>query len=87
MSYANTAHCDNCDRPKGQTNHWLQVRVHGSRIIVEPLEPKSHGVQHACGDGCAIKLVSVALAKPAEPIEFPILSDEEVTVCEQAKSG
>ena len=62
-----TSYCDECGRPKGETNHWwkLEANIQKKSMFISPLEiptdnfPKDRYIQlKACGLECLAKLES-----------------------------
>jgi hypothetical protein len=64
--------CDVCERSKGATNHWFLsvARRHPALLFVlaawDELAAKEPGVGHLCGEGCALRALSRALAEAKE---------------------
>ena len=67
MSYQSTAHCDVCNEPRRQTNHWFQIRLTHRQIAVQPFTEGARGVLHLCGETCLARMVTRHAASLFKP--------------------
>lgn len=68
MRVAAPYQCDYCPEKKGLTNHW-HLRIKGAAFMLIPwdeLKAEQPEVEHICSESCAIKALSLYMAKRGE---------------------
>lgn len=69
-----TFHCNICEIPKGETNHWIMARTGAKNDIRFTPWNKSGalrvGTNHLCGEGCASKRLSQHLKNVQEKFQI-----------------
>lgn len=70
MSTKQVTYCDNCQEPKGETNHWYTaIEVHDSFTIAD-FDNDAPKVLDLCGEACLTERLQKWLHRP-QPMPMP----------------
>ena len=70
MSVSTKITCDvpGCDVQKQESNHWVMFAIVGKEVTFAPWDENDyHSWKHACGAGCASKVLSMTIAGWSQP--------------------